>query len=156
VSNFWRTQRIRLWRRALLATPLALAAVAVGMAEHSDPARQSVQVAPTVSSQALPASSPTSHITVNGQHIPTGPDGSTHVSLPSSGTQVDAHGGSTVVSSHDSVNGTTSVSTSDGGNMSVDINSSSHEGSGGDGSSTSFSSTNVFSAGSSYSHTSEP
>jgi hypothetical protein len=150
-----RLMRNRLMRRAMLAVPLVLAAVAVGMAQRDTPAQQSVQVAPTVPSQALTTPAPISHITVNGKSIPAGPDGSTHVSLPSSGTQVDVQGGSTVISSHDSVSGSTTVSSNDG-NVSVDVNSSSQKDAGGNGSSTSFSSTNVFSAGSSYSHTSEP
>jgi hypothetical protein len=157
------TKHVRLVQRALLAAPLALGVAAVTLAEQGAPSQPAALTAsPAPSGSSAPAS--TSRVTVNGKEVPMNADGLAHVSLPSSNTQVETSGGNTMVTTTTVKDGSPATNRNES-NVNVNVNSSSNANTMGstqesgftaNGNSTSFTSTNVFSAGSTYTHVSSP
>jgi hypothetical protein len=149
--------------RVLFAIPLTLAIAGLVWAGQSATTVRDTADVSTASPATAPAitSTPAAHVTVNGESIPVGKDGTAHVNRL--GAQVEVSGGKTTVTS---TTGSGAATNTQSGDVTVSIDSNSHNGTSwissqtsGDnanGSSTSFSSTTVFSSGSAYSHVSEP
>lgn len=161
-------KNVQMIRRIALAAPLALAVVAIMAAEQGLPNRQSVAPAASpalAETEASPA--PASQVTVNGEPVPVGEDGTATVQNPSGDTKVTVSGNTTTVATETSKK---SSSQSTGNNDSVQVNVSSDNSGGSNwgstqvfgfstsnnGNSTSFSTTNVFSTGTNHTNVASP